>query len=216
MKKFKMLGFIAIIVIIIDSVLYCTSNWHDISNSFKEGYNHADRIHSTEKTELPRNAETTTFHVYPINEEIVTDTLMNKRIGKYVPYKTTQIETVIIPPIWITFFILPMILVVPAFIYGFIGLIRLLISITRKDIFNPKNIWRIRWFAYSLFAYSFLGTLLEWCLGKNAISQIDLPGYELINYSSFTGEWSMVVTIILFAEIFATAVKIKEEQDLTI
>lgn len=216
MRKFKILGFIAILVIVIDIILYFTSNWNDISTSFREGYNDARETYNTEETIRPHNIESVTINVYSIDETSVPDSLVNRHMGENVPYKITQVRTDIVSPIWAMLFMVFMFFIAPASVYGFICLIRLLLSITRKDIFNPKNIWRIRWFAYPLFAYSMIGNLFEWCIGAYAISQIDFPGYKLINSSSFTGEWYMVVTIVLFAEIFAMAVKIKEEQDLTI
>lgn len=216
MKKFKILATIAIIVISIDVILYFISNWNDISTSFNEGRNSANNLYNTEKATLPHYMENVTLSVYPTAETITSDSLINKRLERNMPYKVTQVRTQIVSPLWSILFIFPLFFAMPAFLYGFICLIQLLLAIARKDIFNPKNIGRIRWFAYSLFAYSFLGTLLEWCLGEYAINQIDFPGYQLINNSSFTGEWCMVATIVLFAEIFAAAVKIKEEQDLTI
>lgn len=216
MKKFKILGTIAIIVISIDIILYFIGNWNDISTSFWEGYHSTDNLYNTEEVILPHNMESVTLNVYPTAEMNTSDSLINKRLERNMPYKVTQVKTPIVPPLWAILFMFPLFLVVPTFLYGFICLIQLLLAIARKDIFNPQNIRRIRWFAYSLFAYSFLGTLFEWCLGEYAINQIDFPGYQLINNSSFTGEWCMIATIVLFAEIFAVAVKIKEEQDLTI
>lgn len=210
MRKFKILGIVAILVIFTDIVLYFVGNWNDISGSFMDGWNSVDR-----ETMLPPNTSPVTLNVYQ-TEQVATDSIMNKELGKSMPYTISQIQTRYQTPMWQSLCLLPLLLVCLAFFIGFFQLIALLIAIAKKDIFNPLNIARIRWFAYSLFAYALTGSIFEWVVDRTAISQIDLPGYEFINSYTFTGEWSMVITIVLFAEIFAQAVKIKEEQDLTI
>lgn len=210
MKKFKILGVVAILVIFTDIVLYFVGNWNDISGSFMEDYNSVNR-----ETMLPPNTTPVTLNVYQ-TEQLTTDSIINKELGKPIPYTISQIQTRYKTPVWEGLCLIPLVLVSLAFFIGFFQLIVLLIAIAQKDIFNPLNIIRIRWFAYSLFAYALAGSIFEWAVDRTAASQIDLPGYEFLSNYTFTGEWSMVITIVLFAEIFAQAVKIKEEQDLTI
>lgn len=212
MKKFKILGIIAILVIAMDAVLYFVGNWNDISTGYMEGWESARNVQSMG---VPSQWDWVTLEAYA-DESIPLDSLTNTQMQTQVPYKVTQIHTQIKAPLWRAFFLIGLAFILPALVCGFVCLARLLIAVARKDVFHDRNIWRIRCFAYSLFAYHLWGTAYEWCMGHYALAQTSLPGYELASNSSFSGEWTMVMTIVLFTEIFAAAVRIKEEQDLTI
>jgi len=57
--------------------------------------------------------------------------------------------------------------------------------------------------------------LIEWLNNMEIVKQIELVGYEVSGVKTAVS-WTLLVIIILFTEIFAVGVKIKEEQDLTI
>ncbi len=213
MKRFKILGIIAILIIAVDAVLYFTNNWNDISQGWNDGQKVAQS--QWEGNNQSSDWGRVIIDVFP-DETIVQDSLMNTKLDKHLPYRISQITTDITVPQWGILFTILLALTLPALLIGFICLIKLLITVAKKDVFNPNNSWRIRLFAYSLFAYHFIGTLYEWYLNNQVLAQISLPGYELAHHAVFAGEWSMIVTIVLFAEVFAVAIKIKEEQDLTI
>ena len=48
------------------------------------------------------------------------------------------------------------------------------------------------------------------------MNQISIPGYKIISYVGYSPDWVAIHLPILYAEIFAIGVKMKEEQDLTI
>ena len=99
---------------------------------------------------------------------------------------------------------------------GFCSLIRLLISISRREVFTSANVRRLRWFAYTSASLEILIAVDEWIVGNAAVEQISLPGYKIISYAGYSPDWVAVIIPILFAEIFAIGAKMKEEQDLTI
>lgn len=94
-------------------------------------------------------------------------------------------------------------------------MIRLLIAISKRDVFSNTNVIRIRVFTYSLVFFQFLNSLLEWLDYLEVTKQIALKGYEIKGFH-LSADWTLLVIMILFTEIFAVGVKIKEEQELTI
>ena len=99
-------------------------------------------------------------------------------------------------------------------VYGVYSLIRVLICITRQDIFSRRNIRWLRWIAYGQLAVTSLSFLLNWSIEQAVLAQVSLPGYQVTGVTPIPLQWDSV--ILLLTEIFATAVKIKEENDLTI
>lgn len=93
--------------------------------------------------------------------------------------------------------------------------IRLIISINKSDIFNWRNVRRMRIFVYALISVSLLFELQQWGIYHDLASQVRLEGYEVLPYS-FKYAWFNYMLLALFTEIFAIGVKIKEEQDLTV
>lgn len=93
--------------------------------------------------------------------------------------------------------------------------IRLIISINKSDIFNWRNVRRLRIFVYALISVSLLFELQQWGIYHDLASQVQLEGYEVLPYS-FKYAWFNYMLLALFTEIFAIGVKIKEEQDLTV
>lgn len=51
---------------------------------------------------------------------------------------------------------------------------------------------------------------------RDAVSQLRIPGYQVIGIEHTVYDFSSFFVIVLLAEVYAVAVKIKEEQDLTI
>ena len=78
------------------------------------------------------------------------------------------------------------------------------------------NVHRMRWFSYSYIAIQLYQITLYWIGEQAALTQISLPGYELVGDTLIETDWISMIVIILFTEIFAMGTKIKEEQDLTI
>lgn len=82
--------------------------------------------------------------------------------------------------------------------------------------FSRRNIRWLRWIAYGQLAVTSLSFLLDWSIEQAVLAQVSLPGYQVTGVTPIPLQWNSVILIVLLTEIFATAVKIKEENDLTI
>lgn len=94
--------------------------------------------------------------------------------------------------------------------------IRLILSIRKKDIFNPSNVFRVRLISATFIIASIVKTLIRYMNHDLATESIHLSGYEI---QTIQIPWHMFLIALLltvFAEIYAQAIKLKEEQDLTI
>lgn len=201
MKKIKIIGVITILVIVCETIF----SFSDGARGFKKG------------AESARRGEMTTFHtvdVQPIAE--LRDSLFNTKMGCNVPYTITQVETYADVPGWVMLIMPFAFIACLCYLFGFYCLIRLLISVSRRDVFTGENVFRLRVFAYSQAAAMGLIWLYEWVHNYFAVQQLQLLGYEVMSGTTFYVEWMLLMLFVLFAEIFAVGVKIKEEQDLTI
>ena len=215
MNKFRILGVIAIIAIIANFFGGLDENWRDFKKGFEDGHNSAMEIYEPGRHIIPHHATSVKLNVEPLPETTV-DSLSNNRVDWTLPYTVTEIETYAKPSAW---HILVMGLAIPGiflFLIGFCSLIRLLISISRREVFTSANVRRLRWFAYTSASLEILIAVDEWIVGNAAVEQISLPGYKIISYAGYSPDWVAVIIPILFAEIFAIGANMKEEQDLTI
>lgn len=215
MNKFRIFGVIAIIAIIANFFGGLDENWRDFKKGFEDGHNSAMEIYEPGRHIIPHHATSVKLNVEPLPETTV-DSLSNNRVDWTLPYTVTEIETYAKPSAW---HILVMGLAIPGiflFLIGFCSLIRLLISISRREVFTSANVRRLRWFAYTSASLEILIAVDEWIVGNAAVEQISLPGYKIISYAGYSPDWVAVIIPILFAEIFAIGAKMKEEQDLTI
>ena len=215
MNKFRILGVIAIITIIANFFGGLDENWRDFKKGFEDGHNSAMEIYEPGRHIIPHHATSVKLNVEPLPETTV-DSLSNNRVDWTLPYTVTEIETYAKPSAW---YILVIGLAIPGlffFLIGFYSLIRLLISISRRKVFTPANVLRLRWFAYTSASLKILTAIGEWLTGSAAMNQISIPGYKIISYVGYSPDWVAIILPILFAEIFAIGAKMKEEQDLTI
>lgn len=94
--------------------------------------------------------------------------------------------------------------------------IRLILSIRKKDLFNPGNVFRVRFISITIIIASVIRTLTRFINYDIATCSIQLSGYTIEKVQI---PWNMFLAALLlavFAEIYAQAIKLKEEQDLTI
>lgn len=211
MKKFRILGIIAIIAILANFIGGLDEDWKDFKKGFEEGQSGATEMYESGHHMITR----VKLNVKPLSGTTV-DSLNNNRVDSPLPYTVTEIETYAKPSAW---YILVIGLAIPGlffFLIGFYSLIRLLISISRRKVFTPANVLRLRWFAYTSASLKILTAIGEWLTGSAAMNQICIPGYKIISYVGYSPDWVAIILPILFAEIFAIGVKMKEEQDLTI
>ena len=184
MNKFRILGVIAIIAIIANFFGGLDENWRDFKKGFEDGHNSAMEIYEPGRHIIPHHATSVKLNVEPLPETTV-DSLSNNRVDWTLPYTVTEIETYAKPSAW---HILVMGLAIPGiflFLIGFCSLIRLLISISRREVFTSANVRRLRWFAYTSASLEILIAVDEWIVGNAAVEQISLPGYKIISYAGY-------------------------------
>ena len=207
MKKFKILGIIAIIAMAANLILNFEDGW----SSFLEGYHEGARTYKS----VPDNLYRVSLEVKPLGS-IANDSIFNQVAGQKVPYWTSEITTYTQPSLWITLVMIISALSMFAFIIGFYLFIRFLLEVSKRNVFCEANVWRIRFFVYSYTAIVVSMELFAWIAGGAAIAQTQIPGYQIIDHAETSPEWMPVIMMIILAECFAIGVKMKEEQDLTI
>ena len=100
-------------------------------------------------------------------------------------------------------------------LFGFYCLVRFYISLCRGDVLTLRNVRRLRTFMgfYVLFMLAHEGQRLVW-MGL-AKSQLALQGLR-ISESLTRFDWTDILLLIFLTEVFAVAVRLKEDQDLTV
>lgn len=101
------------------------------------------------------------------------------------------------------------------FIYGFYCLIRMYISTCKGEILTRRNARRLRIFVYSMFALAVEVNVINYINYRMAVAQLS---FENMGISGFHLKYEItdMLVLILLTEIFAFAVKLKEEQELTV
>lgn len=212
MKKFKILGIISITIIIV----YTVGSFTDFCKGVSDGWNHAEQVTSDSISNKSNEVAFQHITVRTLTPSSEWEKVPNSAFGKEVPYQTRSIITYVKPSHWynvISFLVFPLAI---GFFYGFYCLINFLISVARRKIFTGMNVHRMRWFSYSYIAIQLYQITLYWIGEQAALTQISLPGYELVGDTLIETDWISMIVIILFTEILAMGTKIKEEQDLTI
>lgn len=212
MKHLSILGILAIFALALNLYFAIGSNFKDFKQGFEDG-----QKTSTYDTQANSHVFRAEVRVIPISSP--SDSLNLQLPGETVkvPYHVSTITCLIkeTPTMLITiiFAALATIVLAPYSIYC---LIRVLIRITRQDVFSRRNIWWLRWIAYGQLAVTSLSFLLNWSIEQAVLAQVSLPGYQVTGVTPIPLQWDLVILIVLLTEIFAKAVKIKEENDLTI
>ena len=207
MKKFRILGIIAIIAMVANLAINFEDGW----SSFLKGNHEGARSHKT----IPNNLYRVSLEVMPI-EEASNDSIFNQVAGRKVPYQVSEITTYTQPSVWITLVMIMSGLSMFAFIFGFYFFIYFLVEVSKRNVFCEANVWRIRFFVYSYTAIIVSMELFAWIAGSAALAQTHIPGYQIIDHAEASPAWLPVIMMIILAECFAIGVKMKEEQDLTI
>lgn len=212
MKHLSILGILAIFALALNLYFAIGSNFNDFKQGFEDG-----QKSSTYDTQADSHGFRAEIRVTPISTP--SDSLNLQLPGKTVkaPYQVSEITCLIkeTPTMLITI-IFSALGVIVLSVYGVYCLIRVLICITRQDIFSRRNIRWLRWIAYGQLAVTSLSFLLNWSIEQAVLAQVSLPGYQVTGVTPIPLQWDSVILIVLLTEIFATAVKIKEENDLTI
>ena len=207
MKKFRILGIIAIIAMVAGIAINFEDGWR----SFKKGYDEGNRTYNT----IPDNLYRVSLEVVPI-EGVSNDSIFNQVAERKVPYQVSEITTYTQPSKWITLVMIISGLSCIAFIIAFFFFIQFLVEVSKRTVFCEANVWRIRFLVYSYTAIVISMELFAWIAGSSAIAQTQIPGYQIIDHAEASPSWIPVIMMIILAECFAIGVKMKEEQDLTI
>ena len=212
MKHLSILGILAIFALALNLYFAIGSNFNDFKQGFEDG-----QKSSAYDTQADSHGFRAEIRVTPISTS--SDSLNLQLPGKTVkaPYQVSEITCLIkeTPTMLITI-IFSALGVIVLSVYGVYCLIRVLICITRQDFFSRRNIRWLRWIAYGQLAVTSLSFLLNWSIEQAVLAQVSLPGYQVTGVTPIPLQWESVILIVLLTEIFATAVKIKEENDLTI
>ncbi|WP_018669351.1 DUF2975 domain-containing protein [Bacteroides gallinarum] len=148
------------------------------------------------------------------------DSVYNEKSGKYVPVSFSSmmlsVDTKSTASEQVAFSLLNLVHI-GVCIWAIILFIRLVISINKSDIFNWKNVRRLRFLGAALIV-GFCTAFLPAYLTYRSVGEVfSVRGYEL-DLSDMVNTTTLVLGIstLIVAEVFAIGLKMKEEQDLTI
>ena len=148
------------------------------------------------------------------------DSVYNERSGEYVPVSfnsmMVSVDTESTTLEQAAFTLLNFLHIVIC-VWSIVLFVRLVISINKSDIFNWKNVHRLRLLGAALII-SFCTALLPAYLTFRSVGNVfSVHGYEL-HLSDTVNTTTLVLGIstLIVAEVFAIGLKMKEEQDLTI
>lgn len=154
------------------------------------------------------------------NGDLFVDSVYNEKSARYVPatYSTLMVSVETHPSTGSKIadkFLLFLQLIL--YIWAVVLFIRLIISINKSDIFNWRNVRRLRRIGFFLIV-AFCCTLVSAYLSLCSVEEVfSIRGYDL-SLSDVTDTTVLVLGIcsLIVGEIFAIGLKMKEEQDLTI
>lgn len=156
----------------------------------------------------------------PDNFGVYTDSVYNAKSGAYVPAIHTQMA-ILLPTQSSVWFILGNQLLLSlsffSILLAIILFVKLVISINGSDIFNWKNVYRLRWMGGALIV-GYLSMAIPYFITGYELSE----AFALRGYSLHQSELASITTLVLgiasliVAEVFAIGLRMKEEQDLTI
>ena len=95
MKKFRILGIIAIIAILANFIGGLDEDWKDFKKGFEEGQSGATEMYESGHHMITR----VKLNVKPLSGTTV-DSLNNNRVDSPLPYTITEIETYAKPSAW--------------------------------------------------------------------------------------------------------------------
>nr|WP_320060005.1 DUF2975 domain-containing protein [uncultured Bacteroides sp.] len=148
------------------------------------------------------------------------DSVYNEKTHSYVPalYSQLVVSVKTKPAVWSMLGVgLSSLFEVLSIVLSIFIFVKLVISINKSDIFNWKNVRRLRWLGGTLI-FSFICSAISICINSfELFSLLSIPGYSL-HLSELLSILTLVLGIVslIVGEIFAIGLRLKEEQDLTI
>jgi len=151
---------------------------------------------------------------------LFTDSILNEKTGEYVPVMYSQmIVSVKTQPSMTQTLTMTAFSFINVFsiIIAIVIFILLIVSINKSQIFNWRNVSRLRWMGGALIL-SFICLVIPMGMTSHMLSDVfSIKGYVL-NFSEFMSTTNLVLGLsaLIVAEVFAIGLRMKEEQDLTI
>lgn len=148
------------------------------------------------------------------------DSVLNEKTGEYVPAMHIQMAVSLDTEsgVWMKFFtLLSTNLHIITSLFSIFIFARLIISINKSDIFNWRNVRRLRWLGWSLILTFLFSAIPTYITAYELSGAFSLTGYSLTTYE-LVSTLTLVLGIVslIVGEVFSIGLKIKEEQDLTI
>lgn len=152
--------------------------------------------------------------------ELLCDSVYNTKTGEYVPVAHASMAVSMKTQEGLLSVVLSGLLSLVhlvAVVWSVVLFVKIIVAINRSDIFNWRNVRRLRRLGVLLaigFGSSLLTGYMElWHLREVfALQHYDLALSDTVNITTFV----ISFTALIVAEIFAIGLKMKEEQDLTI
>lgn len=148
------------------------------------------------------------------------DSVYNEKSGKYVPVSfnsmVVSVDTQSAAWSQLTFTLLNLAHICIC-VWAIILFVRLVVSINKSDIFNWRNVRRLRFLGLALIISFCTEVLPAYLTYRNVGEVFSVRGYEL-GLSDMVNTTTLVLGIstLIVAEVFAIGLKMKEEQELTI
>lgn len=198
MKRIKLLALLGILVFI-------GIGMRDAVSGFRDGLTENERMFTNNVPLSP-------------TAECVPDTAYFAAAGEQLPYVLGKISlrgTDVRPSSRLTISTLLLAPFALFAFYGFYCFVRMLISVTRGEVFSRRNVRRLRFFVYGLMAAMLAIEVQQWFVFQELAATYAPAGYEAV-YPGLKYDWINYILLALLTEIFAVGVTLKEEQDLTI
>ena len=151
---------------------------------------------------------------------LFTDSVRNEKTGQYVPmaYANLMVSVPVEASVWQKVVSGGMgMLALVAGIWALVLFIRIVVAVNRSDIFNWRNVRRLRRLGILLIV-GFICVLLPEYLSLCSLREVfSLEAYDLtLTDSVKVTNLLLGLIALIVAEVFAIGLKMKEEQDLTI
>ena len=198
----------------------------DFKAGFREGANKANKQFETNSISYDTDqAETVFFNVKPISGfysfpssfiNLKTGNPIRAELSHFIAKvdKTQLPLRIKIEYAVLMLFAIPMLF---AIIFIPIQIYRVIRSIVKNEIFNPRNINRIRWIGYCLLSVFAIEIYANFINADEARALVNLEDYQIIFKVSEEYYWLLFALVtLMFAEILKISHTMKEEQDLTI
>lgn len=216
----KRLNILCVIVLLVLSYSVLETTYYvgmGVVTGFRKGFNEA--VDKKEKENLG-NMQVVQLMPEDLSNVFFTDSVYNEKSGAYVPVSYGQLIVSVDTSQDILSKISSALLSLLNFvvmIWAVVLFIRLIAAINRSDIFNWKNVRRLRSMG-TLLVVSFGCSLFGAYLTLHSVEKVfAVPGYSL-SMMDMVHITSLVLGLsaLIVAEVFAIGLKMKEEQDLTI